>query len=93
MAHQKHNGKRTEVPDVQEHSAAEQSARAAQRLSVLGEMTGGIAHDFRNILAVVDSGLRLAEQNIGDPDKIRTFVAGVWDGVAYSSGPVTTTTE
>src|SRR4051794_34861119 len=30
-----------------ERSAAEFSARAVQRLSVLGEMTGGIAHDFR----------------------------------------------
>ena len=38
--------------------SAELSARAAQRLSVLGEMTGGIAHDFRNILSVIDSGLR-----------------------------------
>jgi signal transduction histidine kinase len=59
----------------------EQSVRAAQRLSVLGEMTGGIAHDFRNILAVIDSGLRLAEQNVGDPDMVRAFVAGAREGV------------
>ena len=30
-----------------QRSEAELSARAAQRLSVLGEMTGGIVHDFR----------------------------------------------
>lgn len=58
------------------------SARAAQRLSALGEMTRGIAHDFRNILSVIDSGLRLAESNSSDADKVRTFIAGAREGVA-----------
>ena len=65
-----------------QRSEAELSARAAQRLSVLGEMTGGIVHDFRNILAVIDSGLRLAEKNSGDPRVVSTFIAGARDGVA-----------
>ena len=30
---------------------------ATQRIAALGEMTGGIAHDFRNILTVIKSGL------------------------------------
>jgi signal transduction histidine kinase len=58
------------------------STRAAQRLSVLGEMTGGIAHDFRNILSVIDSGLRLAEANLSDPDQVRTFISGAREGIA-----------
>jgi signal transduction histidine kinase len=45
-------------------------------------MTGGIAHDFRNILAVIDSGLRLAGSNCNNPDKLRIFIAGARDGVA-----------
>jgi signal transduction histidine kinase len=63
-------------------SPASLSARAAQRLSLLGEMTGGIAHDFMSILSVVDSGLRLAESNLGDPDNVRTFIAGAREGIA-----------
>ena len=66
--------------DAQE-SATELSVRVAQRLSVLGEMTGGIAHDFRNILAIIDSGLRLAERSAGDPEKMRVYVAGAREGV------------
>jgi signal transduction histidine kinase len=62
--------------------AAELSARAAQRRSLLGEMTGGVAHDFRNILAVIDSGLRLAERNYGEPEKVQAFVAAAREGVA-----------
>ena len=64
-----------------EARVAEQSAPAAQRLSILGKMTGGIAHDFRNILAVIDSSLRLAENNISDPDKVRAFIVGAREGV------------
>lgn len=62
-------------------TAAELQTRAAQRLTSLGEMTGGIAHDFRNILAVIESGLRLAEHNTDSPEKVRQFIAGARDGV------------
>jgi signal transduction histidine kinase len=62
-------------------SPASLSARAARRFSVIGEMTGGIAHDFRSILSVIDCGLRLADSNLGDPDKARTFIAGAREGV------------
>jgi signal transduction histidine kinase len=67
---------------TKQRSAAELSANAAQRLSVLGEMTGGIAHDFRNILAVIDSGLRLAENSCSDPRAAHSFIAGAREGVA-----------
>jgi hypothetical protein len=43
------------------------SALAAQRITALGEMTGGIAHDLRNILAVIQSGLSLARRFSNDP--------------------------
>jgi signal transduction histidine kinase len=82
MARKRHHDERGSIPDQPERCAADQSALVAQRLSVLGEMTGGIAHDFRNILAVIESGLRLVDRNIGDPDTARTFIAGAMDGVA-----------
>ena len=66
---------------AEQRSAAELSSRAAQRLSVLGEMTGGIAHDFRNILTVIESGLRLAEKNLHDPRTASAFIAGAREGV------------
>lgn len=65
-----------------EHRSVELSGRALQRLSVLGEMTGGIVHDFRNILSIIESGLRLAEANAGDADSVRNFISGAFDGVA-----------
>jgi signal transduction histidine kinase len=64
-----------------EQNASEQSGHAAQRLGALGEMTGAIVHDFRNILAIIDSSLRLTEAYSEDPAKVRAFVASAQDGV------------
>ena len=66
---------------VEHRSGAEQRARAAQRLAALGEMTGGIAHDFRNLLAVIESGLRLAERSSEQPDKVRAYIAAAREGI------------
>ena len=60
---------------LEQHSALEQRARATQRLAAIGEMTGGIVHDFRNLLAVIESGLRLAENSFEQPEKVRTYIA------------------
>ena len=72
------------VPGKDERSdgvSVAQRERAAQRLASLGEMTGGIVHDFRNILAVIESGLRLAEKHSEEPEKASVFIAGVHDGI------------
>jgi signal transduction histidine kinase len=64
-----------------ERSATERSARAAQRLAALGEMTGGIVHDFRNLLAVIESGLRLAEKNSEQSDKVHVYIAAAREAI------------
>jgi signal transduction histidine kinase len=64
-----------------DESVAELSARAAHRFKLLGEMAGGVAHDFRNILAVIDSSLRLIEKQVGDREKVKMYMAGARDGI------------
>jgi signal transduction histidine kinase len=44
-------------------------------------MTGGIAHDFRNILCIVASGLRVAGRELDNPDKLKSALAAIHDGV------------
>jgi signal transduction histidine kinase len=56
-------------------SAPDRSMHVMQKFVALGEMTGGIAHDFRNILAVLEAGLRLAEQNLDRPESIKVYIA------------------
>ena len=60
---------------------AEQRECTMRRLASLGEMTGGIAHDLRNILAIVESGLRLAERKADQPESVRAFIGAAREGV------------
>ena len=57
------------------------SALAGQRIMALGQMTAGLVHDFRNILAVIDSGLSLAEDNHIDRQKAQAALAAAHEGV------------
>lgn len=59
-----------------QHSAVERGHEAMHRFVALGEMTGGIAHDFGNVLAVIDASLRLIERNIGEPEKMLSILEG-----------------
>jgi len=61
--------------------AYERSARALQRISALGEMAGGITHDFRNILCIVASGIRVAERNMDDPARLKAALELAQEGV------------
>jgi signal transduction histidine kinase len=61
--------------------AAEQRARATQSLAALGEMTGGIVHDFRNLLTIIESLLRLAEMSAEQPEKVRVYIAAAREGI------------
>jgi signal transduction histidine kinase len=60
---------------------AERRAQAAQRLAALGEMTGGIVHDFRNILMAIELGLRLAEKNSEQPEQVRAHLVAAREGL------------
>ncbi|MGO4568934.1 ATP-binding protein [Rhizobium sp. 2YAF20] len=68
-----------------EHSgrtgATQQRGGAVHRLASLGEMTGGIVHDFRNLLTIIESGLRLAERKADQPESVRACIAAAREGV------------
>lgn len=59
----------------------QRSARAAQKIAAVGEMTAGLAHDFRSILAIIESGIHVAERNQDDPEKVKAALAAAHDGV------------
>src|SRR5690242_17646884 len=61
--------------------AGGQRARAPQRCAALEEMTAGIVHDFRNLLARIESGLRLAETRLDEPEKVRIYIAAAREGI------------
>lgn len=48
---------------------ARAEARQSERLAALGQLTGGVAHDFVNWLQVMMSGMALLEREQLDPDQ------------------------
>jgi signal transduction histidine kinase len=59
----------------------QRSVRASQRITALGEMTTGLAHDFRTLLAVINSAVNLAERDLNDVDRVGTALAAARDAI------------
>ncbi len=58
--------------DVTEQLKLEQQLREAQRMEAIGQLTGGLAHDLNNYLAVIMGNLdMLVERHDSDPDMER----------------------
>lgn len=68
------------APKPDEQGIRRKSSTAHQ-LNALGELAGGIAHDFRNVLAVISSAIRLAEGQGGGPRRTREYLTAAQEGV------------
>ncbi|MBI1389491.1 MAG: PAS domain S-box protein [bacterium] len=49
------------VVDVTEQKRLEEELRYSQKMTAIGELAGGVAHDFNNILTIIMGNLSLAE--------------------------------
>jgi len=68
--------------------AAEESLRQAQKMEAVGQLTGGLAHDFNNILAGVGGSLELMARRLeqGRIDEIPRYITGAADAVKRAAG-------
>jgi len=52
-------------------AVAEGALRQAQRMEAIGQLTGGVAHDFNNILMIVKGNVHRLRRNLEDPKLLR----------------------
>jgi len=63
--------------DVTERMAIEAELRQAQKMDLMGQVAGGVAHDFNNILAVMRLHLDLAKMKPPAPEELKELVASL----------------
>jgi signal transduction histidine kinase/CheY-like chemotaxis protein len=66
--------------DITERREMEEQARRQERLSLLGQMAGGVSHDFNNLLSVILGNVELLE-DAPDPETARILRREVVDAV------------
>ncbi len=57
--------------DITERRKTEDSLRRAQKMEAIGQLTGGLAHDFNNILAIILGNLEMLEKQLTVNDVVR----------------------
>jgi PAS domain S-box-containing protein len=67
------------VRDLTEKIARETQYRQAQKMEAIGQLTGGVAHDFNNILTVITGTIEILAEAVADRDDLAAITKMIDD--------------
>ncbi len=79
----------TTLQDVTERRQLEARVLQAQKMEALGQLAGGVAHDFNNVLTVIRSTAELGLENVAEGAPLHEALATIRDASARASGLTT----
>lgn len=65
--------------DITEHRRLEEQLRHAQKMEAIGQLAGGVAHDFNNILTAIIGYGHLAMTNLAKDNPLRHHISQILD--------------
>ena len=71
--------------DVTRERTAEEALRQSQKLEAIGQLTGGVAHDFNNVLAVIRTSIDLLRRVQLSDDRRHRFMESISNAVTRAT--------
>lgn len=82
-------GVRSTNLDISLRKQAEEQFNRAQKMQALGKLTGGIAHDYNNLLGIITGYAELLEDELGDYPELEKYAQNIanasWRGAKLTS--------
>jgi PAS domain S-box-containing protein len=81
-------GYRGTATDLTKQHEAEERLRQSQKMDAIGQLTGGVAHDFNNVLTVITGTIELLQEGLADKPELAA-IAQLIDDAATRGASIT----